>query len=395
MNGTLRSTIILVTLGVGMAVLYNNCSPTHKGSMVNMLSSVSGCEAMVMSEFQRGFHPFVRANCSACHESGPGSGFFATANPSFALSEFLKKGGNKIADFAISTHKPPYTGTQHTAAVTGLRSRWLEAESRYKSCKAAAGDAPDGFEMPNTTRMLIAKPANPQNNNNTVNLTWNTGTEFESPEHAYQGGSFVLTVRRVANQNTGLFGYQFENPRFINTSGTAAYLSNIMIYVNDIPVGPTFLFADRYIPNLQGNNSRRIAPGAAFFASQNAMALQVKVAFGLLQASPIDFQPVTYQDLTAANGIFTTSCVSCHSANLSEGGVNLAAGNYNNVVGRTANSNLTLVSPYNLIDNLLYQRMSDATAPMPQGGLLPQQQRDRVRDWILDGAPNVPNDIAR
>src|SRR5690606_31101127 len=120
-------------------------------------------------------------NCAACHESGPGSGFFATSNPSFALSEFLKKGGNKISDFAISTHKPPYTGTQHTAAITTLRSRWLSAEQNYKNCKTASGQGSDGFEMPNALRMLVAKPANPQNNNNTVNLTWNTGTEFVDP----------------------------------------------------------------------------------------------------------------------------------------------------------------------------------------------------------------------
>lgn len=39
-------------------------------------------------------------------------------------------------------------------------------------------------------------------------------------------------------------------------------------------------------------------------------------------------------------------------------------------------------------NNLLVQRTNDATTPMPQSGLLPLCDRDKIRAWVNRGAPN-------
>ena len=375
-------------LGVAIAsigLLFNNCSPMHIGSETSLLS-LSGCQAILANEFQRGYYPFVKANCNACHTSGPGSGFFASPTPDIAFSYFLEKGYAKISDFAVSTHKPPYTGDQHTTTINQLRASWAPVEAAYNNCKG--DDLPPDVGIPD--KVLVEKTANPAAGA-TVNLTWNTATDFINPANAYIGGSIVLTVRAV--DTNGVTAYQYENLRFINAGAGAAYIKSLVVYVNNVLVdGESFLYTERYVPNVAGNNSRRLAPAAAFFASPIGSQIKVKLAVAVLSRSDIDFRPVTYAALTAPGGIFATNCQSCHGAS---GGVSLAANNYNNVVGRTGASDKTLVSPYSLMDNFLYERMNNVTSPMPPAGLLPQADRDRVRDWILDGAPLNDAAIAR
>lgn len=395
MNGTflriiLSSAVLMVTL-----LGYQNCAkPTHSSGTATLFS-LGGCESILLPTFKRTYYPFVRQQsaCVACHKSGPGSGFFASDDPNLSLSSFLNKGYIKVSDFAVSSHKTGYTGAQHQAAINAIKPVWAAAEDQYRDCMVKSGvDLP--ASTPNPTKFLVAKSATVANNNQTITLTWNTGSEFESASNSYPG-SFTIVVRGI-NVN-GQVGYSFENPRFVNTSPSAALIKNINVFVNDSLVdGETYLYSERYVPNLANNNSRQIkigAGGGAFFPMQAlGTAVQVKIAIGTLSAADIDFRPVTYQDLTAAGGIFATSCVGCHGAS---GGVSLAANNLPNLVGRVGNSGKTLVSPFNLLNNYIYQRMTDATAPMPAGGVLPKDQTDRVRDWILDGAPANAAAIAR
>jgi hypothetical protein len=74
--------------------------------------------------------------------------------------------------------------------------------------------------------------------------------------------------------------------------------------------------------------------------------------------------------------LFTTNCVSCHPGS---GGFSLAGG------ASTARSLListNRVVPKNSGSSTLFQRMNSASSPMPQGGKLPQQLVNMVRDWI-------------
>ena len=382
------TTILILLLGLGS--FFNSCAPSHEGN--TDLSSLSVCRPILAEEFKAGYYPFVRANCASCHESGPGSGFFASANADLSFSAFMSKTEAKISQFAMSTHKVPYTGVQLTGAVTVLQNKWASAQSKFADCQAISTNPGDPLPPPPTApdKFTLPKQANPAAGS-TVTIGWNTATDFVNPMNAFNGGSISVTVR--ANNISGVTSYQFENLRFINRGATAALIKSISIYVNDVLVdGETFLYVERYIPNIANNNSRRLAPGAAFFASPIGQPIDIKIAISVLAAADIDFQPVTYAALTAAGGIFANNCQGCHG---SDGGLSLAANSYNTLVGRTANSDKTLVSPSNLVDNYLYQRMNDPASPMPPNGLLQQTDRNKVRDWILDGAPLNDQSIAR
>lgn len=384
------------------AVVLAGCSKaSHNGNAGSeqAFSAVSGCQQIYYKAFQESYYPFVKTNCSQCHTSGPGSGFFASGNAELSFNAFQLKGSAKIAEFAVSSHKPPYTGSQHTAEINTLKSRWAAADGEYNVCVSQSGGTPPpptgGSIIPLPTKMMIAKTANPVTNNQTVVLTWNTGTEFMNAADALANAQITLTVRAVAPAG-GVTAYQFENPRLVNNSGRAAVIKGLAIYVNDTLVdGETFMYVDRYVPGVANNNTRRLAPGAAYFASTLGTAINVKIAVGVLAAADIDFNPPTYQTLTAAGGIFANSCVGCHSVAPVPGGVTITANSYNLLVGRTGASDQVLVSPYTLLNNHLYGRMNTAGAPMPPAGLLPQADRDRIRDWILDGAPLNAAAIAR
>ncbi|MGE3387327.1 MAG: hypothetical protein AB7K41_11415 [Bdellovibrionales bacterium] len=396
----LKATFSLVTAAAAVALLFNNCSPVHTSGSGDF-SSLSACQSVLVDGFQRSFYPFLKSNCANCHAVGPGSGFFASNNASLSFSAFSRKTADKISEFATSTHKPPYTGTQHNAAVAGINQSWNVTKAQYAACQTANGDVPDVPTTVTPTKMLIAKNANP-NLNQTVNLTWNTGTEFVDAANSYAGGQLVVTVRGVTIAG-GPPAYQIENLRFINAGASSAYINGVAVYVNGVKIaGDTYLYVDRYIPNVANNNSRRLAPGANFFPrpvdSPITEPLRIQLAVGVLGASEINFVPTTYTALTNGAGFFATNCVSCHSPDnpTPPGGYNLGPNNYNNVVGRTANSDKTLVTPFTLSDNFIYQRINDPGSPMPPTGLIePATSRDVIRDWILDGAPLNDAAIAR
>lgn len=392
-SGALLATILIV---------FQNCSPQHSGPFLTSSASVGlnkACQEILKNAWLAGYRPFTQQTsaCVGCHTSGPGSGFFASADADIGFAAFMTKGEAKISEFAVNpSHKPPNTGAVHQTQITALKASWATAQGSYNAClsNSGGGGPPGGGGgggVIQPTKMTLAKTANPANNA-VVTLTYNLGTEMMNAADAFAGGSLVISVRAVTIAGN-VTGYQFENLRLINASPTSAFINSLNLYVNDQLVdGESYLYVERYVPNVANNNSRRLIPGAVFLASPIGTAINVKFAIGQIKAADIDFRPTTYTALTAAGGIFQASCVGCHGAS---GGFSLAANNFANVVGRKGVSNLTLAAPFNLGDSLIYQRMSSAGAPMPTGGLLPKEQVDRVRDWILDGAPLNDAAIAR
>lgn len=384
--------IRFIAVTISFAVIltaYNNCSGVHSVSEEGSFSSLSACKTILIEDFSKGFYPFVRSNCSNCHSSGPGSGFFASNNLNLSFNAFSKKTAEKISQFATSNHKTPYTGTQHRSTINIISQNWEMTKSKYSDCQIAEGN-PD-LDLPTTptpTKRMIAKDANPDLNK-TISITWNTETEFLNTKDSFKGGQFVLTVRGVTIADGGPAAYQFENLRFINSSAKPAYVNALSILVNGQKIpGDTFLFAERYIPNIPGNNSRRLTAGVNFFTRPSDIApgqpLKIQLVIGILSEAEIDFKPVTFDKMVAPDGFFNKNCMSCHGGN---GGLTFALDQYINIVGRTANSDKILVSPFTLLDNFIYSRINAEDSFMPPTGKVPVDERDRVRDWILDGAP--------
>lgn len=101
-----------------------------------------------------------------------------------------------------------------------------------------------------------------------------------------------------------------------------------------------------------------------------------------------DPDPVSFA--TQIQPIFTASCVGCHGSG-GNGGLDLREGQaYGNLVGVDsqgyAGKRVMADEPAN---SVLYLKMSGDSSTgtrMPPTGLLPQAQRDLVRDWIAEGA---------
>jgi len=82
--------------------------------------------------------------------------------------------------------------------------------------------------------------------------------------------------------------------------------------------------------------------------------------------------PPTYTSLKA--DVLTTRCASCHG---SSGGFST----------QTYSSIITRVTPGNPSASLLYTRVANDSMPA-SGGPLTAAQKQKIYDWIMDGAPN-------
>jgi len=102
--------------------------------------------------------------------------------------------------------------------------------------------------------------------------------------------------------------------------------------------------------------------------------------------------PTTVSFAADVQPIFDTrGCVSCHGGS---GGLFLGPGvSYGNLVNVPSPLYGALrVRPFDLSGSVLYGKITNSGqygGLMPQGGvLIPQAERDRIRDWILEGALN-------
>ncbi|MBX9766394.1 MAG: hypothetical protein K2X47_03905 [Bdellovibrionales bacterium] len=95
------------------------------------------CQIVLLESFQKTTYPFLVTNCSACHSSGPGNGFFASEDSAAAFEAYTKKGDTKIFAFAIGSHKQPFTGPQHTASIESLKAEATRRDLAYKACLSA------------------------------------------------------------------------------------------------------------------------------------------------------------------------------------------------------------------------------------------------------------------
>ncbi|OJJ19084.1 hypothetical protein BKI52_19915 [marine bacterium AO1-C] len=81
-------------------------------------------------------------------------------------------------------------------------------------------------------------------------------------------------------------------------------------------------------------------------------------------------RPIKYNP--DVQNIMFNHCTTCHGGSNPNAGLDLTT--YQNVRQSAEQGNLN-------------QRMNDAANPMPQGGLLPPDQRQIIAKWIQDGFP--------
>ena len=98
-------------------------------------------------------------------------------------------------------------------------------------------------------------------------------------------------------------------------------------------------------------------------------------------------ETVDAEGLEGVVQVFDGNCVGCHSAASPSAGLALDGDFCDAIIDTEALSGAgTLVVPGNKEDSVLYQRIIDASRPMPPGGVMPEANTNVVGQWIDDGA---------
>ena len=385
---TVRVCYFIVLIMV--SALYTNCSAKHSSlsdSSVNPL--LLKCNAILEDEFQKGYYPFVKENCAACHVvGGAGNGAFADSLANIAFEAFNLRGATLVHDRAVDpNHQPSFTGPQHESTLAPMETAWAEAEARKKTCEDAVltdnnGGGGDGVNPPPPAEAKIFTTAKTMSaGNNSTTLTWNLANEISEPTGiSLAGVQFSITVQ-ADETSTGDQYYQFSLPS-LQTGNSNIRIAVIQIRINgEIETSATtYKGVNRIV--VSGQNTNLTLTNMIVPRTLNA-ADTLAIGFGIIEettADPIAPGVVRLSDLTFSGGVFANNCVSCHNAANANGGLVLT--DHQLLIDSVRNYAI----PGNPNGSLIIQRMTNAANPMPPTGLLNDSQISIVEDWIIDGA---------
>ena len=361
--------LMLVGCGFGMRPLASSGEPLPVD-----LAGLSTCDSQLLQTFNQGFRPFLLQNCAACHvPNGAGKGGFSSSDIGTAFVEFRLTTADKIADYAMNdAHQPPFSGSRHTAVVTGLESEWQNAELNYNSCVAGGGPMP----TPTPTERWVTMAKAVTANTTPKVVAWNLATELIPHSGVVPNVGAARLEFTFRTTTTPVVSYQISSPRIV--AGAVAYrVSDIQVIMNGQILNQitTYKSVDRRTPA----NANRVVSNSTMVIEAPVQATDT-FSFTIGAIEPVDFAPPTFTQLRSAGGVFANSCNGCHSGGAPSAGLDVT--NYNLLI-----SGLHIV-PFQTGNSPLLGRMKNTNFPMPPAGLLAPAQVKLVEDWILDGAPN-------
>jgi len=380
----MRTSVLTFILGSSlMLVFYNNCSAVHEGN--SSLSSAQACNLLYKDEFLRGYGPFLKNNCASCHSfQGTGNGAFADSNDDIAFESFVIRGNNLVRQRALDPqHQPPFTGAQHTETLTEIDTTWDAIKAQVDLCIASSGGdsntVSDGIvpEDPvptkgTVTTFLKLLEASPSRRT----LSWDLESEIAAPRGlSFPGAEFKIDIQATTTVN-GEKTYIFSNPR-LTAGNESLHMMYIEFVINNqlVQTATSYHSVNRRVP---AGEERPAGVGSIAVAYDVRNTDTVAISFGLLDA--INFNPPTFAELIAPTGVFGANCMGCH-----DGGAGNPQGNFD-ISSRDIVLQRLMVAPYSPNNSEIFKRMNDPLSPMPQSGLLPQNQIDQVLHWIQDGA---------
>lgn len=383
---------------VTCVIAFNNCG---EGFVMKNLSSSSvlnnsggvffsrapgeSCEDALLNVYKATYHPFLSQTCNSCHVvGGGGSGTFAVRDPLDSYSAFVGKNLDLINSQSVGSHRPPYTGPHNASRVTEISEHWATAQTAYASCLAEEGGGPGAISVIKTTAKKVAANLG----TTYTRMEWDLETQSNGKVPLVAG----IEIRR-ATISGETRGYEFRGPTLRLKSAAAGAYTVKGLYLSINGQLRTEMSTYRSVQaTISSTTNVNLAPdsGSALAALVPASSDEIALEFQYLNrgsgggttppptpsatpppspsATPIGV--VTYASLAANGGIFAESCFSCHSSGNARGGLDLTS--YS--AARTAAQNIK-------------SRINNDANPMPTGGLLPQDQRDRIDAWVDQGAP--------
>jgi mono/diheme cytochrome c family protein len=377
--------ILTCIIGLGVATQQGCGGAAHENPGFDY-ASLSGGDPGGLAAFVNGFYAFTKTqNCVKCHG--------ATTTPKFADPDISVAYGyfktlvnaNDPANSIIVT----YAGNGHCSdtpcsdpsvrpQVTSLLQNWAAAENAGGSGDPgggptgpaymtgslalpagipALGAAPkvlrfplSGFNIPALSKAILE-----------VELNMFNASEYRVARAKIMGNSSPVTVHglHVFMRPSTASGIGLEDPNqgmgWVNIVATA----NTSTLPNNLPTGP-----------LTATPLVTTAIGIAVQSASDVMTIGID-SFDNGTSTTIP-SSVRFSDLISSNqqlGIFSQSCVSCHSAANPQAGLNLT--NYAAAKAEAAT---------------IQSRMKNAGAPMPPTGLLSTTSRQVVDTWVNGGA---------
>lgn len=391
----------MIFAGVVLAVFagFQNCSltPSYEAGVSALSSLNKGCNQSIAQVFAKTYYPFMRNECTSCHDNGEAGNAraFADADLSSAFDKFISLGRTRVeAQMLNAGHKPPHTGPQNQGLIDSTKERWVLAEANAARC---AGSNP--FVTTAQTAPAAVYTTTPADSATWPKLSWDLDVTSVDPSLANMvHATFTIEIRRYLNASGDGIGYQFRNPTVqikanspdpgyrvqqINMNLNGADLTSFTIYslLNAVVTGTA-------ATNLGANAAISAAPTSTLSVSAtDTFAMRFASFKGTTDPASNNIgdgggggdsgstpgqPPVTYADLMSANqtlGVFSAYCVGCHRA------------------GNTAGSfNISTYATAAAMKATIQARMNNQANPMPPGGLLGADKRALVDRWINGGA---------
>lgn len=379
----MRTSIVVFFISyLAIIFAFNNCSAVHQAS--SELSSFEACNLILKDQFIAGYHNFLQTNCNNCHSSGgTGNGAFADSNVDTAFDAFLVRGNTLVGDRAKDpNHQPPYSGAQHTAEVDDMDTTWDAAKVQVDQCVINSGgsngptDIDDGIiptgprpTQGTVTTYIKLTGANPDGQN----ITWDLGDEIATSGVSFPGAQLSVRVTAITTVN-GEKSYSISQPR-LRAGDQALQIDFIEFIINNEVVEDATSYHG-ISRKVAANQTEDLAGGAALFAYDLRNTDSIAISIGVLEA--INFNPPTFAELIAPNGVFGQHCLSCHDAATARGGLDMST--------RDGILQQLMVAPYSPNSSEIFKRMNDVQRPMPQAGILPAAELLQVQQWIENGA---------
>lgn len=390
---------IMILLGViGLVVSFQNCgmTPSHTGGSSDNSLASKGCGNFLKEAYRQTYYPVFRnsAHCVGCHaESGQAgdSRWFAASNFDMAYERFSSIGRSKIESFAVSQHKPPYTGADLQPIVNTAQSLWTEAENAESACSGSLEVVTTAKSIP-TTITTVTDPNAAPGTAAWTTLSWNLDQDMKKTTmNGKIKANFSFQIRRVDQAGDLNDYYQVRNPTVQITApaeGNPAVVptftfQRVMTVVNSA-LNTNFTAWRELNAATNSTTGQNLTPGAGYFnlyikpSDQVALAFEAILKGGQPIVDPgggggVTLPNITYADLMNGSGpygVFASRCISCHGGNRSDGGFRID--NYTSAF----NNRMTIIN-----------RVQSSGNPMPPGAFMSQGNRDIVQKWIDIGAP--------
>jgi mono/diheme cytochrome c family protein len=379
-----QTAVLTLAVGLAVTVAFQACGGgihENPGSYSDYGSSLGAASAQGMAAFQSGFYAFTKSQgCVKCHGVFQAPKF-ADSDVNAAYSAFTSlvnpanPAGSIIITYAGNAHcaDTPCSDPSVRPQVTSLLQSWAAAvNSSGGGSGVSAKYMTQSLAMPATIPALTAAPAVMRFPLSGLGIPALSGALLEIEVNMFSAGEYKVARAKIMGNTSAITvsgvhvyvrpatasGIGLEDPN----QGLAWTMITASVAASTLPtrLPTTPLTATPFVT------------GSLGIAQQSASDV-LTIGFDDIQlgtgATP---SVVRFSDLVSANqtlGIFTQSCVSCHSGGSPSAGLDLT--NYTAAKAKAAT---------------ITARMSNTAAPMPPTGLLGAAARQVVTTWVNGGA---------